>query len=396
MQTNDTGTPRPRVPTLSDSQAEHCLRVHEHVLQAIQGSGGWISFERYMDLVLYAPGLGYYSAGATKLGADGDFTTAPEISALYGACVARQCAELLGPIPQGAILEVGAGTGRLAADVLLRLARSRQLPARYAILEVSPDLRARQRATLERLPAELYALIEWLPEPPASFAGVILANEVLDALPVRRFRWAPGRVEEYGVRCEAGRFIWAANPADALTSELCERLAAAAGWEPGYISEYCPRMPAWAGAIAASLSDGAVLWFDYGLPRAQYYLPERHEGTLLCHFRHQTQTDPFRFPGLQDITAWVDFTALAEAGRDAGCEVAGFTTQTYFLAGLGIDAEMQALAAADPGRAARLANEARELMMPGAMGEAFKAMAWVRGAHRQLSGFRLRDLRHTL
>jgi SAM-dependent MidA family methyltransferase len=396
MQMNDTGSPRPGVPTLGKTQAEHCARVREHVLQAMRGSGGWISFERYMELVLYAPGLGYYSAGATKLGADGDFTTAPELSALYGACVARQCAEVLDLTPRGEILEAGAGTGRLAADVLLRLARSGQLPARYAILEVSGDLRARQRATLERLPAELYGLIEWLAEPPASFAGVILANEVLDALPVRRFRWAPGRVEEFGVRCEAGRFVWAASPADGPMSEYCERLAAAAGWEPGYISEFCPRMPIWAAAIAASLSDGAVLWFDYGLPRAQYYLPERHEGTLLCHFRHRTETDPFRFPGLQDITAWVDFTALAQAARDAGCRVTGFTTQTYFLAGLGIDEEMQAIAAADPGRTAALANEARQLMMPGAMGESFKAMLWVRGAHDNLSGFRLRDLRHTL
>jgi SAM-dependent MidA family methyltransferase len=381
---------------LSESQAAHCLRVREHLLRAIKKCGGWISFEQYMDLALYAPGLGYYSAGATKLGAGGDFTTAPEISALFGACVARQCAEVFERIPQAAILEVGAGTGRLAADVLLRLQRSGQLPDRYSILEVSADLRERQRAALVQLPAELVARVEWLAEPPAHFAGVILANEVLDALPVRRFRWAPGQVEELGVCCEADRLSWASRPADRLMSEQCERLATAAAWDPGYVSEYCPRMPPMAAAVTAALSAGAVLWFDYGLPRAQYYLPERHDGTLLCHFRHRTETDPFRFPGLQDITAWVDFTALAEAGRDAGFRVAGFTTQTYFLAGLGIDEEMLALARGDPGRAALLANEARQLMMPGEMGERFKVMAWVRGAPVDFSGFRLRDLRHTL
>jgi len=396
MRTNDTGTLRPREPALSDAEADHCLRVREHLVRAIQGSGGWISFERYMELALYAPGLGYYSAGATKLGAGGDFTTAPEISALFGACVARQCAEVLSLIPQGAILEIGAGTGRLAVDVLSRLHRARCLPARYSILEVSADLRARQRAALERLPAELSARVEWLSEPPASFAGVILANEVLDALPVRRFRWVPGRTEECGVGCEADRFTWASRPADRAMSEHCERLAAGCGWEAGYVSEYCPRMPAWTAAVAGVLRAGAVLWFDYGLPRAEYYLPERHDGTLLCHFRHRTETDPFRFPGLQDISAWVDFTALAEAGRDAGFRVAGFTTQTYFLAGLGIDEEMRELAGGDAGRAALFANEARRLMMPGEMGERFKAMAWIRGPYGDLSGFRLRDLRHTL
>jgi SAM-dependent MidA family methyltransferase len=381
---------------LSEAQAQHCHRVREHVSRAIRAAGGWISFEHYMDLALYAPGLGYYSAGATKLGADGDFTTAPEVSALFGACVARQCAQLLAEIPGAAILEVGAGTGRLASDVLLRLQSSGQLPARYSILEVSADLRARQRTALEQLPAALRARVEWLSEPPTRFDGVILANEVLDALPVRRFRWAPGRVEEYGVCVEADRFSWASRPADRLMSEHCERLSAESAWEAGYVSEYSPRMPVWAATVAAGLRSGAVLWFDYGLPRSQYYLPERHEGTLLCHFRHRAETDPFLFPGLQDITAWVDFTALAAAARDAGFDVAGFTTQTYFLAGLGIDEEMRELAGGDSARAARLAHEARTLMMPGEMGECFKAMAWVRGARGDLSGFRLRDLRHSL
>ena len=240
--------------------------------------------------------------------------------------------------------------------------------------------------------------MDWLEAPPAAeFDGVILANEVLDALPVSRFQWTQARVGEWGVGCVAGRFGWALAPAAAAAAVHCRRLAAAAGpWDDGYTSEFCPRMGAWTAAVTRALRAGAVFWFDYGLPRAQYYLPERHEGTLLCHFRHRTEIDPFRHPGLQDITAWVDFTALAEAGNESGFDIAGFTTQTYFLAGTGIDQEMREAAAGDDNRHARLAAQAKRLLMPGEMGERFKAMAWLRGIEAELCGFGLRDLRHTL
>jgi SAM-dependent MidA family methyltransferase len=383
---------------LSKDELEHTERVGRHIAGEIAAAGGWISVERYMESALYAPGLGYYSAGAHKLGQGGDFTTAPEISRLFGACVARQCADVLQDVGGGSILEIGAGSGRLAVDVLSRLEALGRLPARYRILELSAELRERQRALVRERIAHLLDRVEWLETPPAaSFDGVILANEVLDALPVSRFRWHPARCEELGVAFEDGAFAWAARPAGAALTQVCHALAAAGGgWEEGYVSEYCPRLGAWATAVTRALNTGAVLWVDYGLPRPQYYFPERRDGTLLCHFRQRAHGDPFLYPGLQDITAWVDFTALAEASRLAGFELAGFTSQTYFLAALGIDREMQAFAGADRNLHAQLAGEARQLMLPGEMGERFKAMAWLRGIDVKLAGFALQDLRHTL
>jgi len=403
MRQNDTrlssqGVPVRRDVTLSADEIAHTERVRDRIAGEIASAGGWISFERYMDLALYAPGLGYYSAGARKLGDGGDFTTAPEISRLFGACVAQQCAEVLRELGGGSILEVGAGTGRLAVDILARLEPLGCLPERYFILEVSADLRERQRNLVaERFPdlAERVTWLDTLPSEP--FDGVILANEVLDALPVTRFRWSRAACEQLGVVLADDEFAWAARPASAETTRVLSVLAdAVGGWDDGYVSEYCPRLKPWAQTIMSSLRKGAALWFDYGLPRAHYYLPERHEGTLICHFRHRPRDNPFAYPGLQDITAWVDFTALAEACAAANCELAGFTTQAYFLAGLGIDREMQAMAGDDENHFARLAVQARRLMLPGEMGERFKAMAWTRDLERGLSGFALQDLRHTL
>ena len=404
MRRNDTPT----------AAAEHSARLRDHIAAEIQAAGGWLSFERFMDLALYAPGLGYYSGGAAKLGAGGDFTTAPEVSRLFGACMAVQCAEVLRETSAGTVLEIGAGSGRLAADLLARLETLNQLPENYWILEVSADLRQRQREHLEKRLPQLIHRVHWLDRPPEeSFDGVILANEVLDALPVARFRWRLEKVEELGVKIRGGargraqgggpagapvlEFEWGARPANAAMLNACRELSAASGpWDDGYVSEYCPRLGAWTRAVTQSLRSGAVFWFDYGLPRAQYYLPERHDGTLVCHFRQRLSDDPFANIGLQDITAWVDFTRVAEASREAGFELAGFTTQAHFLAGLNIDQEMQLAAGGDANHFARLANQARQLMMPGEMGERFKAMAWLRGLDLPLSGFALLDLRHSL
>ena len=398
MRRNDTAMAAQRELVLNDAQARHCARMQDYLAAQIGAAQGWLSFERFMELALYAPGLGYYSAGAHKFGAGGDFTTAPEVSRLFGACVARQCAEVLGALGGGSILEIGAGSGRLAADVLSRLETLGQLPERYWILDVSADLRERQQRHLAQHLPHLQERVRWLDQPPEEFFdGIILANEVLDALPVARFRWYHDRVEELGVVIDAGRLTWGARPASPPLAEACRRLADSGGaWDDGYVSEYCPRLPAWTRGVTGCLRNGAALWFDYGLPRPQYYLPERHEGTLLCHFRHHAHNDPFLFPGLQDITAWVDYTHLAEASRGAGFNVSGFTTQSYFLAGLSIDQEMQSIAGNDANLFARLANQARQLMLPGEMGERFKAMAWLRGLNLPLSGFALQDLRHTL
>jgi SAM-dependent MidA family methyltransferase len=398
MRRNHTATAALRELMLNDTQAEHCARMHQYLTQQIAAAAGWLSFERFMDAALYAPGLGYYSAGAHKLGAGGDFTTAPEVSPLFGACVARQCAEIFRALGKGSILEIGAGSGRLAADILLRLETLGELPARYWILDISADLRERQRRHLEQRAPHLAERVHWLDQPPVeSFDGLILANEVLDALPVTRFRWYRDRVEELGVVIDDGRFAWGARPAAKALTRACRRLAQAGGaWDDGYESEYCPRLEAWTHGVTLSLRTGAALWFDYGLPRSQYYLPERREGTLLCHFQNRAHGDPFVYPGLQDITAWVDYTLLAEASRAAGFALAGFTTQSFFLAGLRVDHEMQIMAAGNDAQFARLANHARQLMLPGEMGERFKAMAWLRGLELPLSGFRLQDLRHTL
>jgi SAM-dependent MidA family methyltransferase len=383
--------------TLDSAATQHSARTREYIARQIAAAGGWIAFERFMDLALYAPGYGYYSAGAQKLGADGDFTTAPEVSALFGACVARQCAEILRELPGGCIVEIGAGSGRMAVDILSRLETLDSLPAHYSILEVSAELRDRQRTLIAKRLPHIAARVRWLDHPlDTSFDGIVLANEVLDALPVARFRWLQSGVEELGVAQHAGQFLWEAHPASGAMARACDELQRAAGWDEGYVSEYCPRLVAWAHAVTHSLRKGAALWFDYGLPRTQYYLPERHEGTLVCHYRHRIGTDPFAHVGLQDITAWVDFTRVAEASRESGFELAGFTTQAHFLAAIGIDQEMHLAAAEDANLFARFANQARQLMLPGEMGERFKVMAWLRGIDMPLSGFGLRDLRHTL
>jgi SAM-dependent MidA family methyltransferase len=383
---------------LDQAAAEHSALAAGHIKEQIAAAGGWLSFERFMDLALYAPGLGYYSGGTRKLGVDGDFTTAPEVSSLFGRCVAVQCAEVLRALRSPSILEIGAGSGRLAVDVLARLESLGQLPQSYRILEISADLRERQRALLEERLPHLLDRIDWLDRPPEEpFDGIILANEVLDALPVARFRWHANGVEELGVAAPGGHFAWASRPARPAMAQACQRLyQAAGGWDEGYVSEYCPRSIAWADAVTQALRTGAVLWFDYGLPRAQYYLAERHDGTLICHYRHRVSGDPFAHVGLQDITAWVDFTSVAESSREAGFDLAGFTTQAHFLAGNGIDQEMRLAAGEDENLFARLANQARQLLLPGEMGERFKAMAWLRGLDMPLSGFGLLDLRHTL
>jgi len=398
MRHNDTPSVPERELELDAAAAAHAARVRAGLRAQIAGGGGFMSFEKFMDFVLYAPGLGYYSGGAAKLGKDGDFTTAPEVSALFGACVAVQCEQILAHMQAPVLMEIGAGTGRMSLDVMLRLESLNRLPLRYWILDISADFKDRQRRLFEERAPHLLHRMQWLDMPPeGDFEGVIIANEVLDALPVARFRWRPDGAQELGVVAEGQGFAWAARAAPPDMAAACEVLrGAAGGWDEGYISEYCPRLNAWTRAVTQCLRRGAVLWFDYGLPRAQYYFAQRHEGTLLCHYRHRVHDDPLAYPGLQDITAWVDFTSLAEASRTAEFELAGFTTQAHFLAATGIDQEMQRLAADDAARFARLAGEARQLMLPGEMGERFKVMAWLRGMDLDLRGMALVDLRGSL
>lgn len=391
------------LPALSAEEAGHSAAVTGLIREHIARAGGWLSFERFMELALYAPGLGYYSAGSSKIGAAGDFVTAPEVSDLFSQCLARQCAEVLRACGRGEILELGAGTGRMAATLLTALAHSDALPERYAILEVSADLAARQRERLAELPAALRARVVWLTRlPERPIEGLILANEVADALPCRRFTLGADGIEELGVAAGASAAGEAAvlqvrsAAADALLTQACAGILAGlpARLPHGYSSEVCLRVAPWIASLGECLGRGALLLCDYGLPRSQYYHPQRMDGTLRCHFKHRVHDDPCINVGVQDITAWVDFTRVADAALAAGLEVAGFATQAAFLLATGI--EELVTRAPDGSPRARLAGEARRLLMPGEMGEAFKVMALTRAWDEPLQGFTVQDLRDSL
>jgi SAM-dependent MidA family methyltransferase len=392
---------RSMLPALSPAEQRHSHALATRIREQLLAAGGWLSFERFMELALYAPGLGYYSAGSAKLGAGGDFVTAPEVSDLFSRCLARQCAQVLAAT-NGEILELGAGTGRMAATVLAELAAQELLPQRYAILEVSADLADRQRRRLARLPSELRERVVWLerlPEQP--LRGMILANEVADALPCRRFTCHTGSVSELGValasapRAEEIRFHDAARAAEGELASACAAMLAPLPPLPeGYTSEVCLQLAPWTASLGEVLERGVLLLTDYGMPRRHYYHPQRASGTLRCHFKQRAHEDPYVNVGVQDITAWVDFTRVAEAASAAGLTVSGFATQAGFLLALGI--ERLVAAAADDAQHARLAGEALRLLLPEEMGESFKAMALTRDLDVPLAGFAVQDLRQLL
>ena len=389
------------LPLLNADERAHSDRVVEHIRAFMRERGGVIGFDAWMRLALYAPGLGYYSAGATKLGSNGDFVTAPEISSLFSRCLARQCADVL-QMTGGDVLELGAGSGRMAADVLTELAALDALPERYLILEVSADLAERQRALIAGLPRDLAARVQWLDRwPERNMRGVVLANEVLDAMPVERFvlHARPGGIDvrALGVGLASTdegetRFEWReTSPSAELMHAVADIIEALPAPLPdGYVSEVCLSFQPWIASLAAQLEEGVALLIDYGLPRAHLYHPERSTGTLRCHFRHRAHDDPFINVGLQDITAWVDFTRVAEAADSAGLEVLGFANQAAFLIGAGMESLLtteMALAGDDARAQARLAGEARRLMLPGEMGEIFKVIALGRRFESPLAGF---------
>lgn len=344
-----------------------------------------------MDTALYAPGLGYYSAGAQKLGPDGDFTTAPEVSPLFGRCLARQWAQLHEAGLQQ-VLELGAGSGRLAADFLVESSKLGVLPARYCILEVSAELRQRQQSLLEALVPTFIERIDWLDTVPQAFAGLVLANEVLDALPVTRFRRTGEAVEELTVVTADARFAWGNRVAPPALADAVIAVEHALGRQlhDGFVSDVNLRVGPWLASLAEALQRGAILLTDYGMTRAEYYAPERDGGTLRCHYRHRAHDDPFVWPGLQDITAQVDFSAVAEAGVAAGLALAGYTTQAHLMVGCGID-ELLAEPVADERSQWIRSQQAQRLMLPGEMGERFKAIGFTRGLEPSLRAFSVRD-----
>jgi SAM-dependent MidA family methyltransferase len=386
------------LPALTPDESAHAARVEARLRGEIEAAGGWIGFARYMQLALYEPGLGYYSAGAHKLGASGDFVTAPEVAPMFSQCLALQCAEVLHAHGGGDLLELGAGSGVMAAGVLAELERRGSLPHRYCILDVSADLRERQRATLAAAVPHLLDRIEWLERLPESFGGVVVANEVLDALPVERFVMRRGEVQALGVACRDGRLQWSEVPAPERLAAAVRRIEREAGtaWPEGYASEVNLGLGDWLASLAGSLARGLMLFVDYGLPRREYYAPERSDGTLLCHVRHRFHDDPFVRPGLQDITAWVDFTAVAESAEAAGLTVAGYATQAHFLIGNDLGGFVTHVADLDLASRVNLSRQAMLLTLPGEMGERFKVMALAKGCDLPLRGFAVRDLRRTL
>lgn len=386
------------LPVPDATARAHSDRLAALIRAEIAAAGGAIPFSQFMERCLYAPGLGYYSAGLQKFGAGGDFVTAPELSPLFGRCLARTCAAVLAA-SGGDILEFGAGSGRLAADLLAELRALGALPARYCILERSAELRARQQSLLHAALPDLCDRITWLDAlPDPGFRGVMLGNEVLDAMAVERFRWNGAAAGRFYVTADGDAFGQDVRAMDdpALAAEIA-RIATACGLAAGYESEFNAGLSPWLGSVAERLARGLLLLIDYGYPRSEYYHPQRTAGTLLCHYRQRAHADPLLWPGLQDITAHVDFTAVAEAASAAGLEVCGYTTQAHFLLDCGLDGLLQsALQTSDDIAYLRLAQQAKTLILPGEMGERFQCIGLTRDLDVDVPGFRGQDLRHRL
>ncbi len=417
------------LPAPDPAALEYSEKAADLIKGEIESAGGWIPFSRFMELALYTPGLGYYSAGMGKFGAAGDFVTAPEITALFGRTLARQAAQVIG-LTDGNILEIGAGSGRLAFDLLTELEKQGALPSRYFILEVSADLRQRQQNLL----APFASRVEWLDALPAAFTGLILCNEVLDAMPVDIIAWHRDGIYERGVAWADGAFRWSEreltlgalfdiaaslaggchplpNPlpragegANVRSQGSSLRLYSAEaeqhtrkgacfdlGKGENYVSEIGLAARGFIATLAGMLEKGAILMLDYGFGQSEYYHPQRSAGTLMCHYRHHAHDDPFYLPSLQDITSHVDFSAIAEAGIDSGLSLLGYTSQAHFLLNCGIT---ELLARTPPEQASAylpLVAQAQKLLSPAEMGELFKAIALGKGLDMPLIGFERGD-----
>lgn len=387
--------PVPSADALTQSQL-----LLDHIRGEIVDAGGWIPFSRYMELALYAPGLGYYSGGARKFGPGGDFITAPELTPLFGQALAAQVEQVM-QASAAQIIEVGAGTGLLAADLLQELERRQALPDSYAILEVSGELRARQFDLLADKVPHLASRVVWLDRLPETFAGVVVANEVLDVMPVHLLVSRAEGLFERGVVCETAidgspLLRWADVAAAGAVREAALQLALPVPQQGEYVTELNLAGKAWIASWAERLQQGAMLLIDYGYPRAEYYLPSRSGGTLLCYYRHNAHGDPFLWPGLNDITAFVDFTAMAEAAFDAGMDVLGYANQAQFLFNCGVLDCLDRRGSRESADYLRAARAVQRLTAPHEMGELFKVLAVGRGLELPLLGFARGDRLHAL
>ncbi len=384
------------LPSPGHAAALHSARLSETIRQDIAAHGGWISFAHFMELALYAPGLGYYTAGAHKFGEAGDFITAPELSPLFGRTLARQVAEIMADSAPH-IMELGAGSGKLACDILTELERTGQLPDRYSILEVSADLRERQQDLLQQRLPQLMDRLHWLDALPETFSGAIIANEVLDALPVHRVRWQDSALNEIGVAMLEDGFVWQARTMiDPALSQAAQAIHAQISLPNGYVSEMCLAARGLINSLSQCLEQGAMLFMDYGFGAREYYHAQRDTGTLMCHYRHHAHDDPFFLPGLQDITAHVNFTDIAECGIDAGLELLGYTNQAFFLINNGITELLKDTGPENLRDYLPLSAQLQKLTSPAEMGELFKVIALGKNVANPLSGFARGDLSRML
>ena len=378
------------LPTPSAEARAHSDRLVSHIRDRIARAGGWISFAEYMDLALYAPELGYYTAGSRKLGPAGDFNTAPELTPLFGHTLAQQVRQLFQEEGLHNILEVGAGSGALAAAILEELEMQKVLPRHYFILELSPELRARERDTLSRRIPQLMERIVWLNQLPPQFSGLVIGNEVLDAMPVEIVRRsAKGHYEQGGVNED---LQWAFRNTQGELLQAAEEL----DLPENYLSEIPLIAHGFVHTLAQLLERGVLLFIDYGFPAREFYHPQRSRGTLMCHYRHRAHDDPFYLPGLQDITAHVDFTGVAQAGRAGGAQVSGYCAQAQLLINCGITDLMLRTPPEDTAHYLPLASAANKLLSPAEMGELFKAIALTKGIGSPLLGFGSGDRSATL
>lgn len=378
-------------PAPAPDAAAHSAKLARVIAAQIADAGGWLSFARFMELALYAPGLGYYSAGAVKFGEGGDFVTAPGLGRLFGRTLARQAAQVLqAGIPD--IIEFGAGTGRLARDLLSELAALEQLPRRYLILETSAELRSRQRMMLEREVPDFFSRVEWLDRLPPVLDALVIANEVLDAMPAHVIETSERGIGERGIVFTDDRFEWKTEPATGSVLAAAQSLQL----PHDYVTEINLAARAFITTLGTSLRSGVALFIDYGFPAREYYHPQRSAGTLMCHYRHHAHDDPLSLVGLQDITAHVDFSAIADAANAAGLDVLGYANQAQFLINCGITDVLGEIPPDNPSAYLPRVAEAQKLMSPSEMGELFKVLAIGRKFPEPLKGFTRGDRRAAL
>ncbi len=376
------------LPVPDKDALEQSRRLTDLLLNEIDANNGQIGFDRFMEMALYQPGLGYYSAGARKFGRDGDFTTAPETSPLFSICIARQCEQVFNQTGSAVVLELGAGTGIMACDILAELRRRNALPAQYLILETSADLRQRQQQLLQQRHADIYDRLVWLDTLPGKpLDGVIVANEVLDAIPVHRFSMLNYNAYELLVGRDENSFVWQQSSSEFMPEQMQQYLGGLLQDLPdGYVSEFNALLPPFIEALSVSLGTGAILLIDYGYPRREYYHPQRTDGTLACYYRHRRHDNPFLYTGLQDITASVDFALVAESAHAYGLDIHGYTTQAGFLVACGLEKIITELSAGDDKAFLRYTQQAGKLILPGEMGETFKVMILGRNVQAPLIG----------